>query len=159
MSRHLSPYTGTLAQCMLNYQFVEECLRFCLYRCQTVIKFRLEGIQPYEIQLKQIDDAALGRLIELFKPMTDNEPLIRQLRLIKNHRDLCAHQGFLLTEQKQQEQADKEGELDAFLSEAEKCQQMLSEEMDLIAERLEQEFQRLKKEQALPDIEIVPPLL
>lgn len=60
MSTHVSPYTDTLAQCMLNYQLVEESLRFCLYRIRTLIKFRLVGIQPYEIQLKQIDDAALG---------------------------------------------------------------------------------------------------
>lgn len=45
MSSHVSPHTGTLAQCMLHYQLVEESLRFCLYRIQTLIKFRLVGIQ------------------------------------------------------------------------------------------------------------------
>jgi hypothetical protein len=158
MSTHVSPYTGTLAQCMLNYQRVEESLRFCLYRIQTLIKFRLVGIQPYEIQMKQIDDAALGRLIEMFKPLSDNEALIKQLRLIKNHRDLCAHQGFFVSDDKQQQEAEQDAELDAFLSEAETCQQMLGEEMQQVEARLQQEYQRLKAEQALPDIDIVPPL-
>jgi hypothetical protein len=35
---------------------------------------------------------------------------------------------------------------------------MLGEEMQQVEARLQQEYQRLKAEQALPDIDIVPPL-
>lgn len=94
----------------------------------------------------------------MFKPLSDNEALIKQRRLIKNHRDLCAHQGFFLSHQKQQQQAEQDGELDAFLSEAETGLQMLKDEMQQIGERLQQEYRRLEAEQALPDMDIVPPL-
>ncbi|MCX4186286.1 hypothetical protein [Methylophaga sp. OBS4] len=162
MSRHLAKYTDTLAKCMINYQFVEESLKFCLYRCQAIIKFRLWDILPYEVQLKSIDDAALGRLIDQYKAFTKNEPLIKQLRIIKNHRDFCAHQGFLLTGDEQKDDqylAEKKQELEVFLSESQKCMDMLKEEMDLVGSLVEQVYARLCAEQAAPvDADIVPPL-
>lgn len=162
MSKHFNKYTDTLAQCMINYQFIEESLKFCLYRCQAIIKFRLWGILPYEVQLKRIDNAALGRLIEQYKSFTKNEDLIKKLRAIKQHRDFCAHQGYLLTDLEQNDAKFlemKKKELDAFLSEANNCMEILKAEMELVDRVVEEVYSRLRTEQTVPaDVAVAPPL-
>ena len=160
MSTHLALYTDMQARCMIHYQFIEESLRFCLYRCHTLIQFRLVGKLPYAVPLKMIDDAAMGRLIELFKPYTGNESLISKLRLINNHRDALAHQGLMLIDDEQAESqhlSDKSQELKAFLSEAEHCVAMIRQEAQMLDEIVKQEYQGLEQE-AVADIEIIPPL-
>ncbi len=65
MTKHATTYSDMPAKCMLDYQFIEESLRFCLYRSQTLIKLRLAEILPYELQLKTVDESALPRLTAL----------------------------------------------------------------------------------------------
>ncbi len=163
MSTHLAPYTDMQAQCMIHYQFIEESLRFCLYRCHTLIQLRLAEKLSYAVPLKMIDEAAMGRLIELFKPYTGNESLISKLRLINNHRDALAHQGLMLIDDEQEQEGDEilsnqSPELKAFLSEAEQCVAMIRQEARSINGLVKQEYQRLEQEQALPDADIIPPL-
>ncbi|MEX1201098.1 MAG: hypothetical protein WEB02_09955 [Methylophaga sp.] len=161
MSKHAATYSDMLAKCMLDYQFMEESLRFCLYRCQTLINLRLTELLPSELQLKNIDESALPRLIELFKPHTDNEALIHQLRLVSNHRDALAHQGLMLMgngQQAAQLLSEQNPELQAFLSAAEQCIPMIQQEAEMLDKLVKQEYQRLQQAQAAQDIEIIPPL-
>lgn len=157
MSKHLSLYSEKLAQCMLNYQFLEESLRYCLYRCQTLVQLRIASELPYEVPLKTIDESAMPRLIELFKPFSRNEALIQKLRLVNNHRDLLAHEGLLFSAgHKQQENGDAARE--AFVLATEECAAMLKEVSLTLDQQLNSEYQRLKQDKALTDIDMIPPL-
>lgn len=156
MVKQLAPYPEKLANCMVNYQYLEEGLRFCLYRCQTFIHLRVSSALAYEAPLKSIDEAAMPRLIELFKPFSRNESLIQKLRLVNNHRDSLAHEGGLI--QTGDQTPENEKALEAFLMAAEECTALLREESTYIDEQVRQEFQRLKQDKALPDIDIIPPL-
>ncbi|MTI64536.1 hypothetical protein [Methylophaga sp.] len=156
MSKQLAPYPEKLARCMVNYQFLEEGLRFCLYRCHTLIQLRILSSLPYEVPLKTIDESSLPRLIELFKPFSRNESLIQKLRLVNNHRDSLAHDGGLI--QTGDNKAENEKAQEAFLVEAEECAAMIKEEAVFIDQQLIQEYRRLKQSNALPEIDIIPPL-
>lgn len=156
MSKQLAPYPEKLANCMVNYQFLEEGLRFCLCRCHTLIHLRISSSLPYEVPLKSIDEAALPRLIELFKPFSRNESLIQKLRLVNNHRDSLAHEGGLI--QSGENRPENEKSVEAFLVEAEECAAMIRKEALFIDEQVGQEYRRLKQDKALPEIDIIPPL-
>lgn len=161
MSKHVTTYADMPAKCMLDYQFIEESLRFCLYRCQTLINLRLTELLPSELQLKTIDESALPRLIELFKPYTGNEVLIDQLRLVSNHRDALAHQGLMLMgngQEAAQLLSEQNPALQAFLSAAEQCIPILQQEAQMLDKLVKQEYQRLQQAQVSLDIEIIPPL-
>jgi hypothetical protein len=98
-------YTQAVLQCLGTYQFIEEGLRSCLIRIHATTQFRLEGYFPYEMPLKAIDEAALGRLVEWFKTYTENVDLIKDLRAIKTARDRIAHRGLLLSLEEQVDEA------------------------------------------------------
>ncbi|MCQ4271486.1 hypothetical protein NA655_10690 [Pseudomonas kuykendallii] len=132
MSEPFNKYSQKLTFCMMTYQFIEFGLKHCLIRCHATVKFRLDGYLPYEIPLTTIEDAPLGKLIELYKPYTTNTPLIQELRKIKKDRDMIAHQGYLLT---LEEQADGEflikqaDALEASHRQADECMKKLHIEM------------------------------
>ncbi|PZP25812.1 hypothetical protein [Pseudomonas kuykendallii] len=81
MSEPFNKYSQQLTFCMMKS--IEFGLKYCLIRCHATVTFRLDGYLPYEIPLKAIEDAPLGKLIELYKPYTTNTPLIQELRKIK----------------------------------------------------------------------------
>lgn len=101
MSHHFIQYTDTLAKCMITYQFIEEGLKFCLYRCHAIIRFRLWDLLPYDAPMTSIDNSALGRLIGQYKAFSKNESLLTALKTIEKHRNYCAHKGYLLTSAEQ----------------------------------------------------------
>ena len=61
----------------------------------------MDGLLSYDIPLKSIEDAALGRLIEWYKTFTKDEDLVTQLRKITAMRDHVAHQGLVFSLQEQ----------------------------------------------------------
>src|SRR5690554_3281623 len=101
MSDAFTRHKNALVVCLSTYQFIEESLKSCLIRVNATIKFRLDGYLPYEIPTKAIEEAALGRLIEWYKPYVADQSLIPALKKVKEERDLLAHQGLLLTLEEQ----------------------------------------------------------
>lgn len=97
----LQQYFNLLPQCMLNYQFIEEGLRFCLYRQHEIVAMQVKGILPYKPPFHSIQDAAMGRLITYFQSFCDDEALLKSLNGVKKRRDNIAHQGYLLTFEEQ----------------------------------------------------------
>ncbi|MBI3145400.1 MAG: hypothetical protein HYZ18_09110 [Pseudogulbenkiania sp.] len=90
-------YTSELVGCLATYQFIEEGLRFCLFRYHATVKFRLDGYAEYEVPFASIEDAALGRLLEWFKTYCHKPDLLQSLRSVKVTRDQLAHRGLALT--------------------------------------------------------------
>jgi hypothetical protein len=126
-------YTDALLQCLGQYQFIEEALRFCLVRCHATTKFRLDGFFPYQAPLQAIEDAALGRLIDWYKTYTNNSELISDLRSIKAARDHIAHRGLALTLEEQESEeflSQQVTELGEALIRAQDCFSRLMSEME-----------------------------
>lgn len=150
MTQQFKEYSDALASCMATYQFIEESLKFCLYRCHAIVRFRLYGVLSYSIPFNAIDNAALGRLIDYYKVFTENENLINNLRLLKKHRDHCAHKGYLLTEDEQDDDAllqDRKEELQEFHNKADLCMRDLKVEMETVEKLVEGVYAKLRTEQ------------
>lgn len=141
-------YKDQLTHCLATYQFIEECLRFCLVRCHATIQFRLEGYLPYDPPGKAIADAALGRLIDWYKLYTTNLELISELRVIKSTRDHIAHQGLVLTFEEQANDAFlelKTKELEQAYAKADACFHELLNEMEITDEAVNRAYKKLKE--------------
>jgi len=149
MSVAFARYKNALVLCLSQYQFIEESLRYCLIRCHATARFRLDGFLEYEIPLKAIEDAAVGRLIEWYKPYTKNQALIAELRKIKSARDHIAHMGLVLSLEEQMDEGfleQKADELDTSHTEARQCFMRLLDEMRQTDEAVERAYALLRAE-------------
>jgi hypothetical protein len=142
-------YIDELTSCMMTYQFIEEGLRFCLYRCHATIQFRLDGYLPYEAPSNTIGDAALGRLVDWYKVFTSNESLIREIRAIKSDRDRLAHQGLVFTLEEQSNDSflrERTEDLKAAHAKADACFTKLRAEMEATDEVVNRAYGELRTE-------------
>lgn len=98
MSVH-QDYFDEITRCLMSFQYIEEALKQNLIRLHALIYFRIKKYVPYDLKpnIQSINNAAMGRLIELYKIFCDDNDLISDLRKIKDHRDKIAHQGLLMT--------------------------------------------------------------
>lgn len=131
----LKQYFDLLPQCMLNYQFIEEGLRFCLYRQHGIVAMRVKTILPYKPPTDSIQNAAMGKLISYFQTFCDDEGLLRSLNQVKKKRDHLAHQGYLLTFEEQNDPtfiSNQLIELESAYMEAKMCFSALQGEMHRI---------------------------
>jgi hypothetical protein len=128
----LKQYFDLLPQCILNYQFIEEGLRFCLFRQHLIVAIKVKGILPYKPPVDSIKDAAMGKLITYFRAFCDDETLLKCLNDVKKKRDHIAHQGYLLTYEQQSDPQYISGqleELELAYREAKDCFLALQREM------------------------------
>lgn len=132
MTDKLHEYLNVLLpRCLLAYQFIEECLRQCLYRQHAIVHKKLKGLLPYNLPLESINNAAMGKLIQYFQAFNNDERLISLLNQAKKNRDTVAHQGYLMTYEEQSNQEFTERkceELKTLLSQAEECLAMVQAE-------------------------------
>jgi hypothetical protein len=131
----LKQYFDLLPQCMLNYQFIEEGLRFCLYRQHAIVEMRVKTILPYKPPLESIQNAAMGKLISYFQTFCDNKGLLESLNKVKTKRDRLAHQGYLMTFEEQNDPtfvSNQLIELESAYKEAKACFSALQGEMERI---------------------------
>lgn len=132
---NLKQYLELLPQCMLNYQFIEEGLRFCLYLQHGIVAMRVKTVLPYKPPFISIQNAAMGKLISYFQTFCDDEELLSILNEVKKKRDHLAHQGYLLTFEQQNDPkfvSDQLVELEAAFKEAKACFSTLQGEMERI---------------------------
>jgi hypothetical protein len=108
----LKQYFDLLPQCILNYQFIEEGLRFCLFRQHLIVAIKVKDILPYKPPVDSIKGAAMGKLITYFREFCDDEALLKRLKEVKKKRDHIAHQGYLLTYEQQSDPQYISGQLD-----------------------------------------------
>lgn len=133
MTDKLHEYLNVLLpKCLLSYQFIEECLRQCLYRQHAIAHRKLNGLLPYNPPLESINNVAMGKLVQYFQTFSDDDQLISLLNQVRENRNTVAHQGYLMTyeEQNNQEVIErKHMELKSFLSQAQECLAMVQAEL------------------------------
>jgi hypothetical protein len=95
----MQDYFDEITRCLMSFQYIEEALKQNLTRLNVLIYFRIKKYVPYDLKanLQSINNAAMGRLIDLYKSYCNDDNLISDLRKIKDHRDKIAHQGLLMT--------------------------------------------------------------
>jgi len=84
---------------MISFQFVEEALKMVLARLESLTYFCLRQHTHYNLKPKfsAIQNAAMGRLIDMLTIYTEDKELIAELRKIKKKRDQVAHRSLLMT--------------------------------------------------------------
>ena len=91
-------YLDKLPQLLLDYQFIEECLKMYIWRADVIIHLAAKAKIYYRgFDTKKLAKLPLGRLTEEFRKRTDRDDLLDLLKKIGDERNFFAHQGYLLT--------------------------------------------------------------
>lgn len=92
-------YFDSVTQCMITFQHIEEGMKMVLARLELLTCLRLKGYTHYDSnpRCQAIQNAAMGRLLDMLKVYVDDPELISNLKKIKKSRDEVAHQSLLLT--------------------------------------------------------------
>lgn len=87
-------YSEAATHALAGFQIVEESLKdYITAYHQTVKKFLPDELM-YQHKRSDIEDLALGKLIEIFSKVNSNILLIGKLRKIKQTRDQLAHKAL-----------------------------------------------------------------
>ena len=81
---------------IISFQFIEEMLRKQLEFTFDIVRLKLDNIIPFKYDYER---AALGRLIEAFKNISDEENLIKELDALVKYRNKAAHNCFILPDE------------------------------------------------------------
>lgn len=120
-------YSEAATHALAGFQIVEESLKsYITTYHQTVQKFLPKEL-IYDYKRSDIEDLALGRLIEVFSKMNRNSLLIDKLRKIKQIRDQLAHKALSKLYGPQKETFDFLENTDRFIDTANKLGLIIDE--------------------------------
>ena len=134
----LDKYFDKLPGALLNFQFIEESLRMYIAYCYEIISKRVSELIPFKYRYQDLKKDSLGRLLNKFKKLNNNERLIDKIEKLVEDRNYCAHEAYLLTYEKQNDPdyLTKElAKLENIINEAKECVQLLFSEVKKIEER------------------------
>jgi hypothetical protein len=80
-----------VAAAMAGCQRVEQYLKLYINEAYDFAKECIDGRMPFHFSGKIVENHALERLIEVFKMMTDDPELVRELRRFKDERNFLSH--------------------------------------------------------------------
>lgn len=92
-------YTAALQAVMLDFQFIEEGLRRYISRAYELIRQKTAGEIPFKLKAKDLEKDSLGKLVQKFSQLSDNDVLCETIRNLVPTRNMCAHNGLLITHQ------------------------------------------------------------
>ncbi|MCK4795174.1 MAG: hypothetical protein KAV87_66200 [Desulfobacteraceae bacterium] len=99
-TKKLSPrsdeYVEVVRDILWNCQVIEEGLRRYLIASYEYIQKKMVGSLPFHFDQGDFDKDSFGTLVSKFEKLSDNSSLVSQLRMLTEHRNKCAHRGFLL---------------------------------------------------------------
>lgn len=89
-------YFDEITKCLMAFQHIEEAIKIFLTNIENLTADQLNRCIYYnpKSKLQSIQNASMGRLIEMFKNYTEDTELISDLREIKKRRDFVAHQSL-----------------------------------------------------------------
>jgi abortive infection bacteriophage resistance protein len=92
-------YTAALQAVMLDFQFIEEALRRYISRAYELIRQKTAGEIPFKFEEKDLERDSLGKLVQKFSQLSDNDVLCDTIRKLVPTRNMCAHNGLMITYQ------------------------------------------------------------
>ena len=84
---------------IVSFQFIEEMIRKQLEFVFDIVRVKLGDLIPFKFNYETYERAALGRLIDAFKYISDDESLIKELEDLVKHRNKAAHKSFVLPDE------------------------------------------------------------
>ena len=144
-------FFNAVTRCLMSFQYIEESLKMILIRLEMLTYICIKKYTPYNLKPKydSIQNAAMGRLIDMLAIYTDDPQLIADLRKIKKERDKIAHQSLLMTSEEVHDKESihlKASELEDVLVASEKVLKVVLEKWGDIDSLLKE----IKAEQANP---------
>jgi hypothetical protein len=94
-----------VAQALSGCQLVEQQLKLYISEALELVQKCLAGRLPFGMTGRDYEDSSLEKLIEVFKKLTNNAPLVADLGRFKTERNFLSHRGISHC-------LDPEGELD-----------------------------------------------
>ena len=83
-----------IARALSGCQLVEERLKLYIAEALQYAKKCIGRRMAFKMAGEDYADASLERLIEMFKKLSDNEPLVADLRKFKDERNFLSHRGI-----------------------------------------------------------------
>ncbi len=90
----LENYFDDIPKVLLNFQHLEEALRQYLMRCEVITLAKTKGVIDYKLDIKYIEKASLGKLVELFAKRNKNTELFGSLSRIVPDRNFFVHEAY-----------------------------------------------------------------
>jgi len=89
-------HVGALHGSMVEFQYLEEALRRCIEYAYDIVRAQTRGLLSFKLTRKDLETAALGRLIDVFSKLVDEDALVVGLRGLVRDRNHSAHAAFML---------------------------------------------------------------
>lgn len=98
-------YSNALQMALVDFQYIEECLRLYIYVSYDFIRHKVSDTIPFKFDIPDLEKDALGKLIEKYSKFSNNDILISELRNLLPERNKIAHRGLLLSHKEQNDVA------------------------------------------------------
>jgi hypothetical protein len=95
-SEYFDEYVTLISAILVDFQFIEEVIRMYISCVFKYIGTELSGTIPFRYDDKDIEKDSLGKLINKFEKVNNNNDLIAEMKELTKYRNDCAHRGFLL---------------------------------------------------------------
>lgn len=118
---------------MLDFQFIEELLKIVIGCSYEALRRSAPSLVRFRPTRRDLEKDPLGRLIDKYEDVSRNDTLIKQLRILVQDRNFCAHQSLVLHYEKQQDVQYLEGEclrLEAIRKKTKPCVKALHAEFE-----------------------------
>lgn len=83
-----------VAHALSGCQLVEQQLKLYITEALELAKKCIGEKMSFKMSGEDYADSSLERLIEIFRKLSDNEPLVADLRQFKNERNFLSHKGI-----------------------------------------------------------------
>ena len=122
---------------ILTFQFIEEMLRKQLEFTFDIVRLKLDNLLPFKFNYSTYEKAALGRLIEAFKNISNDDDLIKELCSLVKYRNKAAHNCFILPDEHVHDLDYLKSEIDEF--------KKIDERAEIAFHKLEERVRELYK--------------
>jgi hypothetical protein len=99
----MEDYLHNITKVIMASQFVEQALKQYIFTANTIINTQTKHLFPYKFTEKSIDEASLGKLINIFENLNYNQKLIDKLKKYRPIRNIVFHEGFVVSDEAQQD--------------------------------------------------------
>ena len=82
-------YTRAVQSLILDFQFIEELLKIVIGGSYEAIRRSAPSIVRFRPNRSVLEKESLGRLIQRYEEVSDNDPLIQNLRQVVGDRNLA----------------------------------------------------------------------
>ena len=96
-------YTLAFKMALTDFQFIEESLRLYISVAYDFIRHKLNGELPFHLDESDVQKDALGRLIDKYAKLSDNQKFVAELRGLTKDRNKIVHSGLIVSVEEQRD--------------------------------------------------------